>query len=192
MSNDFKADTGNATFVRVATEADLADVVAMYGAVCEAMRGTPNDVAWEMGSHPTERGLLDAILAGEMLLALTESCPDARRLLGAAIVSGKQEHGYEHASWTVDAAPEQVGVIHLLATAPWARGAGVGVALVEAAAAYAKQGGRTSLRLDVWPNNGPARAMYERCGMIDKGVHALRYDDYPEETWARLMELPLA
>ena len=190
MSDDFSLKT-HGIHVRHTQEADLPAVVLLYSAVCDAMRDTPYDVSWDMSYHPTEARLLSAIHAGEMLVAERDGNEGGdERFLGAAIVNGVQEKGYEAADWTVSADPDRVAVVHLLATAPWARHVGAGRALIDASAKYARQVGCMSMRLDVWPNNEPARAMYERCGMLDKGIHTLDYDSRGVAL-ACLMELPL-
>lgn len=50
------------------------------------------------------------------------------------------------------------------------RGRGIGRALVEAACERARQEGARRLTLRVLGHNGPARALYERCGFTVEGV----------------------
>ena len=52
---------------------------------------------------------------------------------------------------------------------PAARGHGVGAALVEAAASWAKARGHDTLYLWVTETNAPARVLYERCGFTPTG-----------------------
>jgi ribosomal protein S18 acetylase RimI-like enzyme len=57
-----------------------------------------------------------------------------------------------------------------LAVTPAFQGRGVGRALVEAAAAAARQGGARRLTLRVLSTNDAARALYESCGFVVEGV----------------------
>ena len=69
------------------------------------------------------------------------------------------------------------GVAHLYAmwVAPDARGAGVGRALVEAVAAWARDRGCDRLVLSVTETNEGAHRFYETCGFVDTGErHPLR------------------
>ena len=52
---------------------------------------------------------------------------------------------------------------------PGARGHGVGAALVDAAAGWAKARGHDTLYLWVTETNAPARVLYERCGFTPTG-----------------------
>lgn len=68
-----------------------------------------------------------------------------------------------------------------IAVAPEARRAGLGHALMQAVAARARAAGATKWCLNVKPDNAPAIALYERCGLAKAyRTHALRID------WARV------
>jgi GNAT superfamily N-acetyltransferase len=55
-------------------------------------------------------------------------------------------------------------------TEPAARGLGVGRALVEAIAAFARAAGSTELLLEVTAGNDAAHALYRSCGFVDEGA----------------------
>lgn len=57
--------------------------------------------------------------------------------------------------------------VHDLVVAPDCRGAGVGVALLDAAEAEARRRGCAKLTLEVQDDNQPARRLYERFGFTD-------------------------
>ena len=61
---------------------------------------------------------------------------------------------------------EEPGVVELISmfVRPWARGHGVGEALVDTVVAWAKDSGATSVHLWVTESNKPALRLYERCG----------------------------
>jgi GNAT superfamily N-acetyltransferase len=53
---------------------------------------------------------------------------------------------------------------------PPARGAGIGVSLVEAAIAWARSDGAREVQLEVLEGNEPAARLYERCGFRPTGA----------------------
>jgi GNAT superfamily N-acetyltransferase len=68
---------------------------------------------------------------------------------------------------------------------PSARGRGVGEALVEAAAAWAKTRDYDTLSLWVTESNTPARGLYERCGFTPTG----EYQPLPSDPTLREIQL---
>jgi GNAT superfamily N-acetyltransferase len=67
-----------------------------------------------------------------------------------------------------DAAPGEAHV-YAMWVAPDARGAGVGRALLDAVARWARDRGDRRLQLQVTETNHPARAFYGACGFIETG-----------------------
>ncbi|WP_300574398.1 ribosomal protein S18-alanine N-acetyltransferase [Phenylobacterium sp.] len=78
-----------------------------------------------------------------------------------------------------------------LAVAPEARRRGVGLALVNAAAGLARQGGAASLILEVGEDNPGAVALYERAGFSQVGRRRDYYDRGGRRIDALLMRLDL-
>ena len=70
--------------------------------------------------------------------------------------------GYEHASWSTDALPDEVAVIHLLAVAVEACGRGMVRAMLSFAAQEARRHGMRAVWLDVFTSNAPALTLYAR------------------------------
>ena len=68
---------------------------------------------------------------------------------------------------------EEDGVVEVVSmwVRPSARGYGVGAALVDAAADWAKARDHDTLYLWVTETNAPARLLYERCGFTPTGEH---------------------
>ncbi|MDM8163044.1 GNAT family N-acetyltransferase [Collinsella intestinalis] len=185
--------------VTVAAERDLPAVERLYRAVIEEMHGTPHDVWWEFGVHPTREGLRASASRGELIVARDgapatvgdgEVPPQEASLLGACVVDGAQDAGYRTAAWPLSVPDHEVAVLHLLAVAPEGRGRGVARRLVAAAARAARARGARVLRLDVFDNNAPAIALYRSCGFTDLGARAFAYDEGFTHG-AHLMELDL-
>ncbi len=66
------------------------------------------------------------------------------------------------------AGPREAELISMW-VAPFARGHGVGAALIDAIAHWARATGRRSLQLRVVEGNHPATRLYERRGFVDRG-----------------------
>lgn len=165
--------------IRPARECELPAAWNLYAAAVAAMRGTPADILWEMGVHPTRERLLCAVRAGDLLVAVEGESGRARAstILGACILDGNQAADYSKIPWLVDTIPDKVQVIHLLAVEPSARGHGVGRALVEKAIGVARSRGALAVRLDVFDNNPPARSLYLSRGFVDLGVFTINVGD---------------
>ena len=78
-----------------------------------------------------------------------------------------------------------------LAVAPEARRRGVGLALVGAATGLARQGGASSLILEVGGDNPGAVVLYERTGFVQTGRRRDYYDRGGRRIDALLMRLDL-
>ncbi|MDP1617523.1 GNAT family N-acetyltransferase [Phenylobacterium sp.] len=78
-----------------------------------------------------------------------------------------------------------------LAVAPLARRRGVGSALVAAAAGLARQGGASSLVLEVGEDNPGAIALYGASGFVQVGLRRNYYDRGGRQIDALLMRLDL-
>jgi len=78
-----------------------------------------------------------------------------------------------------------------LAVAPEARRRGVGLALVGAATGLARQGGASSLILEVGEDNPGAVVLYERTGFVQTGRRRDYYDRGGRRIDALLMRLDL-
>lgn len=62
--------------------------------------------------------------------------------------------------------------------------------LLAAAADVARERGYRDIRLDAYPDNAPAIALYEKCGYEDRGTCRLEYDSCGNELFV-MMELML-
>lgn len=157
-----------------ADPADLPAIEAAYAAACDAMRGTPEDIMWEMGVHPSHEGLFASAVAGDLFWA--HDAASADRCLGAFVLNAEQGPGYDEPMWAVSCPPERVAVLHLLVVDPGARHRGVGGRLLQAAVSESRRRRAASLRLDVFSNNAPGIELYCSFGFVDHGRFAPTYE----------------
>ena len=158
--------------------ADEADqVLDFYTRMIDGMRGTEFDVCWEHDVHPTRAFLRASTEAGEVLVVEAPGTGAAGPCFAAALVlNAEADPGYGQARWQVDAAPDEVLVVHVLATLPQFHGRGYARQLLEGAIAAAREAGAKALRLDTFTTNGRAQGLYESCGFANCGVYE---DFYP-------------
>lgn len=150
--------------VRLATMADYPAVMALYDEASDAMTGTPHDCCWRRGGHPSRAFVEGLVRDGGMLVALAD-----RAVVGAVGIDHDLGHDYGRLPWLVDAADEEVAVVHLLVVRPDHRGRGLSRRLLRACLDEAHGRGMRSARLDATANNAPAIALYESEGFTRIG-----------------------
>ena len=89
---------------------------------------------------------------------------DDEGILGAFVLNDDPQGKYENANWSTVIPQGKYMVCHTLATNPSMQGRGIGREMVEYCIRYAKEHGYSGIRLDVVPDNVPARKLYEKCG----------------------------
>jgi predicted N-acetyltransferase YhbS len=142
--------------VAVARPADFPEVAALNVAAYAEFRARIGEEAWARMLASLES--VDALAAAGVVLVAREG----GRLLGSV--------AYLPAGRTAPPLPRDWASVRTLAVAPWARGRGVGEALVHACIARARAGGAAVLGLYTTEMMGSARALYARLGFVEDGV----------------------
>lgn len=155
---------------RCADAAEFDVVRKFYWDLIDAMEGTPYLPKWQKGVYPSDE-LLHGFLASRELYLLERK----DGIAGAFALNHRGTDGYEHIPWGVDAAPEEVYILHILAVAPRCQRRGVAKELVAQALRLAE--GAKAVRLDVLPENLPAQRLYEGMGFAPRGRTSLYYED---------------
>lgn len=192
--------------VRVARPDEFDAVLAFYTTMIDEMQGTDFDVQWRHGVHPSPAFLRESLEAGQVIVGVLPAIEATQMAAGAKgvaaaeaagaidaaeatlrsgepviacamVVNHEGAPGYDAVPWAVDAAPEQVGVLHVVATLPVFHGQGLGRQLVNGAADLARAQGLTVLRLDTFPHNVRGRGLYESCGFSDRGEWPVHYPE---------------
>ena len=159
---------------RLATEADLAAVAAIYAAVHAADAAGITATGWEPGVYPVRATAQAALERGELYVFEAEG-----RTVGCAIINQTQMPAYAQVPWTQAAAPSEVLVLHTLAIDPRLGHKGYGSAAVAFYEAQARRLGCTWLRLDTNLRNLPARALYRRLGYRELGTVDCTFNGIP-------------
>lgn len=138
--------------------------------------------------------LLEAVAAEGRWLA-TEAPVDRerrRRSMAALIGDGGSSRGTAFVadagaagvvgSLGLELTPYGVAELGMMVAAAWRR-QGVGRALMDAAAAWARDAGAHKVALEVWPHNQAARALYRRMGFAEEGYLRCHYPRRSGERW---------
>lgn len=155
-----KCDMGeNKMEIRLCEENDIAEVGAFYDKVVLHLCETINYPKWEYKKYPSENSVREKTALRQQFV-----CVGDEGILGAFVLNDDPQGKYENAGWSKTIPQGGYMVCHTLATAPDAQGRGIGRAMVEYCIRHAAQKGYRAIRLDVVPDNLPARKLYEKCG----------------------------
>lgn len=163
--------------VRTAREDEFDRVMDFYSTMIDQMAGTDFDVRWKHGVHPSPEFLRAAVDAGQVHVLMVRDDAHQPCIAAAIVLDGDAAKGYERVPWGVAAAPDEVWVVHVLATLPAFHGRGFARDLMLGGLKAARAAGKRAVRLDVFPDNVRARRLYEACGFKNKGTFPLLYED---------------
>lgn len=147
--------------IEKATVADLDQVEALYGAVCDYLARGTNYSGWTRERYPT-REAAERWLQADVLHVLRADGVIA----ATAALTHRAEPGYEKADWQVAADYDRIIVLHTVATHPDYLGKGCSLAMMRYAIDFAGEQGMKALRLDVCDYNTPAIGLYEKAGFV--------------------------
>lgn len=180
--------TTNLTFRRAEPD-ETARAQAAYRAIIDHLAETTDFPHWHTENHPTADEVFDWVRSGHLFLAVTEVDTDADTdaatdadpaqagaVAGVVVLDQNAVDSYAAARWSVDAAPQEVLVVHALGVVPAFLGTGVARFLLDASLRIARDQGCRTVRLDTYVENRPARRLYTRCGFTDLGLHTVRYE----------------
>lgn len=157
----------NPAFIRCRQEHCDA-VTAMYGRVLAELERTVNYPKWTK-DHPGRAYVKEAIEKGEQF-----ACVAHGAILGAAVLNEDPEGNYAIGHWSRHLPDGTYLVVHILAVDPAWKNRGIGGFLVDSAIAYAKDRGYCAIRLDIVPDNLPAKRLYTSRGFVSAGQMDLR------------------
>lgn len=152
------------TQIRQCTEADIAAAGAFYDNVVRWLDAHVNYPKWIYGVYPSEASVRDATRAGEQYI-----CLDGDAIVGAFVLNDDPKGNYQKAHWQKPLPDGAYMVLHTLAIDPACQRRGLGSEIVRYCVERAKSGGYKALRVDLVPENTPARRLYEKNGFACAG-----------------------
>ena len=150
------------------TTEHLDSAAAFYDAVTAYLAAHINYPKWTHGAYPARESIRAAIGKGSQYL-----CMDGDRAVGGFVLNNDPEGAYEYGDWQIALEKGDYMVIHTLAVSPDAYGRGIARQMVEFCLQTAKERGFPAVRLDVVPDNHPARRLYEKMGFTFAGERDL-------------------
>ena len=144
------------------------EVISLYQRTLAYLEAHVNYPKWDKG-HPSDRGVFDAIENGTQYICLHQG-----EALGALVLSEDPEGDYEAGQWSVSLKRGEFLTVHALAVSPAHQRRGVGSFMVEQCISIARQKGYRAIRLDIIPDNLPAKRLYEKHGFVYAGTKDLR------------------
>lgn len=158
--------------IRKATEAEIAQVAAIYDHIHSQEECSRACIGWVRGVYPTEQTAREAFQADD-LFVLT----DENQVCAAARINQVQVPVYADARWSEpEAAPEQVMVLHTLVVEPACAGKGYGTTFVHFYEQYALEHGCPYLRMDTNEKNQAARRLYARLGYREADIVPCKFN----------------
>jgi len=159
--------------IRRAQIEDFDSVVSFYKYLIENTKDMEKYARWIYGQHPTDKMLLEYIEQKAMYLLTRE-----QTIIGAMAVTLIQSEDYHDINWKIDAADDEIAVIHILGINPDYQNQGMGKRMICESKEIAAAESKKAVRLDALASNTPAHQMYRSCGFEYRGKQCL----YAENT----------
>lgn len=145
--------------IRRAGTAEFAAVREFYYAVIDEMKAAEFKPGWEQDVYPSQDFLRASLDRGELYVGEIGG-----HLVAAMVVNHEYNESYDGAPWSVDAADEELLVVHALGVRPSFAGQGIAQAMTEYAIRLGREAGMKTIRLDVLKGNIPAERAYRKVG----------------------------
>lgn len=126
-----------------ASQNDLTDLKQFYQTIIENTKAMEKYGRWKKGIYPTD-AIIENYLNQQSMYLLIEK----NKIIAAMAMTLKQDEGYHHISWTIEAKDDEVAVIHILGIHPHYQNRGVGSQFIEEAIQVAKLHQKKAVRLD--------------------------------------------
>ena len=151
---------------------EFQDVLTFYYSLIDALDGMKYTPAWKKDIHPAPEDIQNAIANGWLYYGMENG-----RIAASMILNQKYNEEYKKAAWKVDAAPDEILVIHLLGVHRDFTGHGFAKEMVRYAFTHAQSAGMKAIRLDVLKGNLPAEKLYESLGFEYITTLPMFYED---------------
>ena len=151
---------------------EYQDVLAFYYSLIDALEGLQYSPAWKKDIYPAPQDIQNAIANGWLYYGMENG-----RIAASMILNQKYNEEYKKAAWKVDAAPEEILVIHLLGVHRDFTGHGFAKEMVRYSFTHAQSAGMKAIRLDVLKGNLPAEKLYESLGFEYITTLPMFYED---------------
>lgn len=150
--------------IRKCEEADIADVGAFYDRIVLWLDQHINYPKWMYRIYPSEESVRAMSKEGHQYI-----CMDGDQIIAAFVLNTDPEGAYRKGCWKKDLPDGSFMVLHALAVAPEQHRHGLASDIIQWCISKAKTEGYRAFRLDIVPENEPARKLYEKNGFTYAG-----------------------
>lgn len=145
--------------IRKCSEDEIATAGQFYDCTVKYLCEHINYPKWTYKEYPSENYVREMVRGDCQFI-----CVDNEEMVGAFVLNDDPQGVYENAAWSRQLPRGGYMVCHALASKATMQGQGIGSRMVAYCIDYAKKNGYQAIRLDVVPENLPARKLYEKCG----------------------------
>ena len=150
--------------IRKAEMSDIAAIADTYTELLTYEQQNGGHSNWRLGVYPTIAVPEAKVPTGTMYV-LEEN----GEICASMVLNHDQAEEYAGIGWQYPGEDDQVLVIHTLCIPPQKAGHGYGRQMVEYAQKYAKEYGCTTVRIDTYAHNEPAKRLYLKNGFRISG-----------------------
>ena len=143
--------------IRKCLEADITWTGVFYDSVVRWLDAHINYPRWIYQIYPSEGYVREMTAAGAQYI-----CLENDRIVGAFCLNDEPQAGYHTIRWSRDLADGSFLIIHALAIDPAVHRQGLGSKILQFCINAAVSEGYRALRVDIVPDNFPARNLFEK------------------------------
>lgn len=154
--------------IKLCAKNDIAQIGEFYDDVVKYLTEHINYPRWMYKIYPSTPFVQEMTEAQCQFV-----CYGDNGIVGAFVLNEDKQNEYDTVNWSAQLHANEYLVCHALATAPSLHGQGIGAQIVQYMIDYAKQHGYKAIRLDVVPDNYPAKKLYEKFGFRFVGDYDL-------------------
>lgn len=145
--------------IRKAKMEDITAIAETYKELLTKEQQFGSNSNWKLGVYPTVEVPKNNVPTGTMYV-LEEN----GEVCASMVLNHSQAEEYSKIEWKYPGEKENVLVIHTLCIPPQKAGRGYGRQMMEYAKQYAKKTGCTTIRIDTYAHNEPAKRLYRNNG----------------------------
>ena len=150
--------------IRKCREKDIEEAGAFYDRTVLYLEEHTNYPKWTYGSYPSEGYVREMYSRGNMYLCFRDG-----DIAAAFVLDDDPEDEFANGTWPTGLRNGEYLVIHAMAVDRSAGRSGIGTEILGFCEREARDKGYRALRVDVVPDNHPAKAFYEKNGFVYTG-----------------------
>lgn len=150
--------------IRKCREADIVPTGKFYDSVVQWLDDHINYPRWICRVYPSEESVRTMAKDGSQYI-----CVNGETIIAAFAMNAKPQGCYRKGQWKRELPEGAYMVLHALAIAPESQRQGIGSKIIAFCINEAKSQGFQAIRVDIVPDNFPAKALFEKNGFTYAG-----------------------